>query len=84
VWTVKQHFAKHSYYTAVPVTAGHLILLLLLQVEALQRELLAIDYKGLLHEDLMEHEVRSSWPVGIMLNFQMLFCHFVIWISRCG
>lgn len=26
-------------------------------VGALQRELLAIDYKGLLHDDLMEHEV---------------------------
>ncbi|WIA15373.1 hypothetical protein OEZ85_002036 [Tetradesmus obliquus] len=30
------------------------------QVEALQRELLAIDYKGLLHEDLLEHEVYRS------------------------
>lgn len=26
-------------------------------VEAMQQELLEIDYKGLLHEDLMEHEV---------------------------
>jgi uncharacterized protein YfdQ (DUF2303 family) len=42
-----------------------LLLLLLLQVEALQRELLAIDYKGLLHEDLMEHEVSGSWLVRV-------------------
>lgn len=26
-------------------------------VEAMQQELLEIDYKGLLHDDLMEHEV---------------------------
>ena len=29
-------------------------------VEAMQQELLEIDYKGLLHEDLMEHEVSSK------------------------
>ncbi len=28
-------------------------------VEAMQQELLEIDYKGLLHEDLMEHEVST-------------------------
>jgi hypothetical protein len=27
-------------------------------VEAMQQELLEIDYKGLMHDDLMEHEVR--------------------------
>lgn len=29
-------------------------------VEAMQEELMEIDYKGLLHDDLMQHEVREA------------------------
>jgi hypothetical protein len=35
-------------------------------VEAMQQELLEIDYKGLLHEDLMEHEVGLHPGAGVV------------------
>jgi hypothetical protein len=37
-------------------------------VEAMQEELLEIDYKALLHEDLLEHEVRGRVCTPVSCN----------------
>jgi hypothetical protein len=53
-------------------------------VEAMQQELMEIDYKNLAHQDLMEHEVRTlacTVTVFLLLYLFFIVCYYLFIFS---